>query len=210
MQIMMKFMMNVDMKFIMIYYIFFNNPIRCTVMATIRKVSPFKLDDEGFIYGFLSVNETVEQLTIKGDKDKDSFMFDDDKKKNVDVIIFTFKGITTNGDYRDILSKVYNLTLNGDITGQARIGKRMVNKYNKFVMTLLALKLITENELKEYREGKIDIDTNTILSELLAINNLPVKFKTAKGKKGFDEINWFFVEITGDMPSNDEPIEETN
>jgi len=155
----------------------------------------FKFDTENYVHALLTVSESVQRIPSKPGKTKNSIVTDD-KERFEDVILYTFQCETMGKEAKELNSLVFNTTFNAEIMGTYRDKTKNVNSYNKFTQTLLKLNIVTEKNLSNFRNGIDEIDVEIISEKLLAIENLPVRFKIQKLKdKNYDEVDWRFFEV---------------
>lgn len=175
-------------------------------MATIKLASNLAIDKNGYAHGALSVVETI-KIVNQSNGDKRSLMIDTHEVECFELI---FECANTRNELMMIKTAIFGMTINPEPIEEKRIGKKLVKIYNKFTTVLMKLKIITNEEIEKARKDASILDIDTITSEFLAIKELPVMFKPQKNAKGFIEPNLLTLEVTGDMPSSDAPIEENN
>ena len=71
---------------------------------------------------------------------------------------------------------------------------------------LLRLDILTKEVLEKARKDISVIDADTIMAQLYAIKDLPVRFKPQKNKNNFWEPNLLTLEILRDEAGKDEAI----
>ena len=172
-------------------------------MATVKIQYPVKIDNDGLTTAALTIREEIVSKQVNTNTDKHSLL-QDNKEIQLEAIILSFDCETVKKDnFRNIESYIFNLSYSPNIVEKKRIKTKMVNIYNRFTTVLLRLGIISENDLEKARKNMDDIDPDVFLSELLAIKNLPVKFRIVKNKKGFDEVDIMSLIVTGEMGNND-------
>lgn len=160
-----------------------------------RVAKTFHYDHDGYVHAKLTISEGVRNVLVANGEKFGQGMED----RDLDCIEYVF--LCEGGKELDFL--VFNVTLRPDAIEQKRIGTKVIKIYNKYTTTLLKLGFITENELAKMRsEPYKDEDYEHILGELLAVRDMPVKFKPVRvkdknKKKEYDTVDWLSLEVTG-------------
>lgn len=160
-------------------------------MATIRRATLLKKNSDGYVNALLTVTETERDLPIKSDKH--SLKIKDTKP--VECIELSFKCETTGECPMAINSLIFGLTVKPETDGSKRVGTKMVPIYNKLTNVLLALGIITKDDLAMARKDINTIDTDLIMAEFYAIKDKPVRFIPVTNKNGFHEPNLLTLEL---------------
>lgn len=160
-------------------------------MAMIRIASNLKIDEKGFTYGVLSVNETI-QTVSNNSNDKRSLIVDTHEKECFELL---FDCENTRNEKMTIRTLIFGLNVNPEPTGKTREGTKTMTTYNKLTTTLLRLNIITKEILDKAKKDINVLDADTLMAEFLAIKDLPVRFKPQKNKNNFWEPNLLTLEI---------------
>ncbi len=163
-------------------------------MAMIRLASNLKIDSNGYTNGLLTVNETI-QTVSNSNGDKRSLIVDTHEKECFEL---NFDCENTRNEKFAIRTLIFGLTVNPESTGKIRVGSKTVLTYNKLTTTLLALNILTKEQLEKARKDINVLDTDTLMAEFLAIKELPVRFKPQKNKNNFWEPNLLTLEVLPD------------
>ena len=171
-------------------------------MATIRLASNLKIDANGYANGMLTVSETI-QTVINSNGDKRSLMVDSHEKECIEL---NFTCENTRNEPFNIKTLIFGLSVNPEPTGKIREGSKSITTYNKLTTTLLRLDILTKEVLEKARKDISVIDADTIMAQLYAIKDLPVRFKPQKNKNNFWEPNLLSLEISRDEAGKDEGV----
>jgi len=163
-------------------------------MATIRLASNLKIDSNGYVNGSLTVTETI-QTVMNNSNDKRSLMVDSHDKECIEL---NFSCENTRNEAFNIKTLIFGLTVNPEPTGKIREGTKSLITYNKLTTTLIRLDILTKELLDKARKDISVLDVETIMAQLYAIKDLPVRFKPQKNKNNFWEPNLLTLEVTGD------------
>ena len=163
-------------------------------MAIIRLASNLKIDSNGYVSGLLTVKETI-QTVINSNGDKRSLMVDSHDKECIEL---SFACENTRNEPFIIKTLIFGLTVNPEPTGKTREGSKSVTIYNKLTTTLIRLDILTKELLEKARKDISVLDVETIMAQLYAIKDLPVRFKPQKNKNNFWEPNLLSLEILHD------------
>lgn len=175
-------------------------------MITLQAGKTLSRDDKGYTHALLTINESTREITIKNDKDSDgSLIIDEGRKEIKPVIELSFLCETTSKEKLIMDIALFGTKVNFEPVKSVRKGKKMINLYNKLTCVIIQLGLVTKDEIIKGSKDMSIIDLDVLLAELLAVKELPVKFIPVKNKNGFWEPDWLTLEVTGDMP-----IEENN
>ena len=166
-------------------------------MATIRLASNLKIDSNGYANGSLTVSESI-QTVMNSSGDKRSLMVDSHEKECIEL---NFTCENTRNEAFNMKTLIFGLTVNPEPTGKIREGSKSINTYNKLTTTLLRLDILTKEMLEKARKDITVLDVDTIMAQLYAIKELPVKFKPQKNKNNFWEPNLLTLEILQDEAS---------
>ncbi len=166
-------------------------------MATIRLASNLKIDANGYANGKLTVSETIQKIT-SNNEDKRSLMKDE---KYVDCIELNFVCENTHNELFNINTLIFGLTVNPEPTGKIREGTKTRITYNKLTTTLICLDILNKELLDKARKDIAVLDVDTIMAQLYAIKDLPVRFKPQKNKNNFWEPNLLTLELLQDAAS---------
>ena len=167
-------------------------------MATIRLASNLKIDSNGYTNGYLTVSETIHIQTVNNNSgDKRSLMVDS-QEKEWECIELLFTCENTRNEPFNIKTLIFGFTVNPESTGKIRVGSKSINVYNKLTTTLLRLDILTKELLDKARKDMSVLDVDTIMAQLYAIKDLPVRFKPQKNKNNFWEPNLLTLEILQD------------
>ncbi len=163
-------------------------------MATIRLASNLKIDANGYANGLLTVSETIKTV-MNSTGDKRSLMIDSHEKECIEL---NFACENTRNELFNINTLIFGLTVNPEPTGKIREGTKTLITYNKLTTTLLRLNIVTKEELEKARKDINVLDVNTIMAQLYAIKDLPVRFKPQKNKNNYWEPNLLTLEVVED------------
>lgn len=166
-------------------------------MATIRLASNLKIDANGYTNGYLTVSETI-QTVMNSSGDKRSLMVDSHDKECIEL---NFTCENTRNEVFNIKTLIFGLTVNPEPTGKVRDGTKTLITYNKLTTTLMRLDILTKEMLDKARKDISVLDVDTIMAQLYAIKDLPVRFKPQKNKNNFWEPNLLTLELLQDAAS---------
>ena len=166
-------------------------------MATIRLASNLKIDSNGYANGTLTVSESI-QTVMNSSGDKRSLMVDSHEKECIEL---NFTCENTRNEPFNMKTLIFGLTVNPEPTGKIREGSKSITTYNKLTTTLMRLDILTKEMLEKARKDITVLDVDTIMAQLYAIKELPVKFKPQKNKNNFWEPNLLTLEILQDEAS---------
>lgn len=164
------------------------------IMATIKLASNLALDKEGYAYAKLSVIETIKPINANNGN-KRTLVKDEHFVECLELIFVCAN--TMKGDM-EIKTAIFGLTVNPNPLDEVRIGKKLVKTYNKFTTVLLALGIVDKEEIDKARNDITVLDVDTITALILAVKDLPVRFKPQKNAKGFIEPNLLTLELLDD------------
>lgn len=163
------------------------------IMPKIKIVAGYAKNSDGLIEGELTVNESTRSALIQTDKDSLA-----KETKDLECFELNFKCKDTAGNEKTITNVIFNGNVNPTPTDVKRKGTKNVKIFNLFTTTLLRLEILTEDDLKKAEKDASVLNPDDIMAEFLAVKDLPVRFKTHKNKKGFDEVDISTVEIIKD------------
>ncbi len=163
-------------------------------MATIRLASNLKIDANGYANGLLTVGETI-QTVQNSNGDKRSLIVDTHEKECIELV---FACENTRNEPFNIKTLIFGLTVNPEPTGKIREGTKSITTYNKLTTTLIRLDILNKELLDKARKDIAVLDVDTIMAQLYAIKDLPVRFKPQKNKNNFWEPNLLTLEILPD------------
>ena len=167
-------------------------------MAIIRLASNLKIGSNGYVMGLLTVKESIHIQTINNNAgDKRSAMVDT-QTKEWECIELMIKCEDTRNEPLNIKTLIFGFTVNPEPTGKIRVGSKSVTTYNKLTTTLIRLDILTKELLEKARKDISVLDVETIMAQLYAIKDLPVRFKPQKNKNNFWEPNLLSLEILHD------------
>ena len=124
-------------------------------------------------------------------------------KEDINSIYPTYESLANiyNEEVFNIKTLIFGLTVNPEPTGKVRDGTKTLITYNKLTTTLMRLDILTKEMLDKARKDISVLDVDTIMAQLYAIKDLPVRFKPQKNKNNFWEPNLLTLEILRDETS---------